>query len=151
MWKPVCRVNAHYYSTNCFYLNNIVSTHHENLFCVRLLNQLFQVPCQTITFCSFFIQQSTATRHVFQLNNKRYRVRHILRRRTPVPLGLNLPLTDFGEYENFFLVLGPVSVSWTLVLQLNWVGSLFLKNLQQLLSRYLNSYFFWNLLLFFFS
>ena len=43
-----------------------------------------------------FNQQSRATRHPSQLNGESHTVRHILRRRTPLPPELNLPLIDFG-------------------------------------------------------
>ena len=50
-----------------------------------------------------------ATRHPSQLNDKNYRVRHILCRRTPPPPKLNLPLINFGVINILWISARPPS------------------------------------------
>ena len=45
---------------------------------------------------NYVTNSQRATRHPSQLNDKNYRVRHTLCRRTPPPPKLNLPLINFG-------------------------------------------------------
>ena len=60
------------------------------------IDQVNQILCQTMNFFDLFNQQSRDTRHPSQLNGENNRVRHIVCRRDPPPLELNLPLIDFG-------------------------------------------------------
>ena len=55
------------------------------------------------------VKRPRATRHPSQLNGRNYRVMHILRRRTPPPPKLNLPLINFGFIYSLWISPHPPS------------------------------------------
>ena len=96
MWTRAWNDIIRFYSVSCFSTANILFTHTKKLFDLNILTKLTQLLCQANDISDFPFQQLRAKSYPSQLNSKSYRVRHMLCRRTPMPLKLSLPWILFG-------------------------------------------------------